>query len=256
MKIAYYSDLHLEFLDWTPPLLSDDVDLIILDGDIHSRDKGVRWAKLHFKQPVLYIAGNHEYYSQQNINMDQINEEMQKAAKGSNVHVLNNDAVVIGGVNFVCSTLWTDFNLYNNQEVSMLLAKRMMNDFRLIKIKSDSRQNCTLSPRHTIDFHKDSLEFIVSVLDSNRKNVIITHHGVHEKCSHPQFHGSDLTSAFNTDLTNFITKHKLKINAWIYGHTHHNLDFEISGVPILTNQRGYASHELVPGFLTDKILYI
>lgn len=42
MKIAYYSDLHLEFkrLD----IINEDADVVILAGDIHIGEAGVVWA--------------------------------------------------------------------------------------------------------------------------------------------------------------------------------------------------------------------
>jgi predicted phosphodiesterase len=44
MKLALYSDLHLELLrePWQPPAL--DVDVVILAGDIGKHTHGVEWA--------------------------------------------------------------------------------------------------------------------------------------------------------------------------------------------------------------------
>lgn len=42
MRIALYSDLHLEIEAWTPP--ETDVEVVILAGDIHSHTKGLSWA--------------------------------------------------------------------------------------------------------------------------------------------------------------------------------------------------------------------
>lgn len=58
MRFALYSDLHLEIKAWEPPDL--DVDLVILAGDIGSHTRGLTWAAGTFRQPVIYIAGNHE----------------------------------------------------------------------------------------------------------------------------------------------------------------------------------------------------
>lgn len=64
MKIQLYSDLHIEFIGhYTIPKL--DSDLIVLAGDIDVGMNGIEWAeeltKIHNK-PVVYLAGNHEYY--------------------------------------------------------------------------------------------------------------------------------------------------------------------------------------------------
>ena len=63
MKFALYSDLHLEVKPWTPPEL--DVDVVILAGDIGIHTRGLAWAGKTFEQPVIYVAGNHEYYEAQ-----------------------------------------------------------------------------------------------------------------------------------------------------------------------------------------------
>lgn len=71
MKLALYSDLHLEMvthlkgtLVWEPPVL--DVEIVILAGDIGSHARGIEWAAKAFQRwptspDIIYVAGNHEY---------------------------------------------------------------------------------------------------------------------------------------------------------------------------------------------------
>ena len=64
MKIITYSDLHLEFgTDFKPPVDSD-ADLMILSGDIITFRDYLHLSELleMWRKPVLYVAGNHEYY--------------------------------------------------------------------------------------------------------------------------------------------------------------------------------------------------
>ncbi len=250
MKITYFSDLHLEFADWTPPHI--DADVVILAGDINLGAKGVAWAKKHFTQPVIYIPGNHEYYTKVNINMDDINQQIRKEAKNSNVIILLNDSVNINGINFIGTTLWTDYNLNNNQRDDMFSAKLMLNDHSMIKVSDENSKNIKLTPSHCLELHNRSIQFISNSIREDLLNIVISHHGVHEKCSHPHLHGNDLSAAFNSDLISFIESHSTNLTTWIYGHTHHNFDFQIAGVDILTNQRGYAPYELVDGFKDNK----
>src|SRR5260370_23733201 len=60
MRSRIYSDLHLEFAPFVPP--ANDADAIVLAGDIANGAAGIEWAGKTFAQPVLYLAGNHEYY--------------------------------------------------------------------------------------------------------------------------------------------------------------------------------------------------
>ena len=60
MKIHVLSDLHLEFQGFSPT--SHDADVVVLAGDIDLLARGVEWANKTFDCPVIYVAGNHEYY--------------------------------------------------------------------------------------------------------------------------------------------------------------------------------------------------
>lgn len=50
------SDLHLSVRGMGAP--SIDTDVVILAGDIARPQKAIEWA-LSFKNPVLYVPGNH-----------------------------------------------------------------------------------------------------------------------------------------------------------------------------------------------------
>lgn len=58
MRVYILSDLHLEFADFQPPVFAPgSLDLVVLAGDIHKLDKGVRWANEAFCCDVLYVLG-------------------------------------------------------------------------------------------------------------------------------------------------------------------------------------------------------
>jgi predicted phosphodiesterase len=62
VKIRILSDLHLEFADISLPKV--EADVVILAGDIDVEGNGLEWALNTFSDlPVLYVLGNHEYYS-------------------------------------------------------------------------------------------------------------------------------------------------------------------------------------------------
>ena len=61
MKIQILSDLHIEFQDYT--YQKCDADVVVLAGDIHTKDKGIKWAIENIvDKPVIYVLGNHEFY--------------------------------------------------------------------------------------------------------------------------------------------------------------------------------------------------
>jgi predicted phosphodiesterase len=58
VKLLILSDLHIEFGDFKIPNV--DADLVILAGDIHVKDKGLKWIiRQNLKIPVIYVLGNH-----------------------------------------------------------------------------------------------------------------------------------------------------------------------------------------------------
>ena len=64
--------------------------------------------------------------------------ELKRLCAGTHVHVLDNDEVVIDGVRFLGTTLWTDFMLFGDGDASERLrsqeAQRLMRDFSRIRI--------------------------------------------------------------------------------------------------------------------------
>jgi len=72
-------------------------DVVILAGDIDSHTNGLEWAARSFmQQPIIYIAGNHEYYGS---NLGLL-DEMRKKADALQIHFLERNAVEIDGGSF------------------------------------------------------------------------------------------------------------------------------------------------------------
>lgn len=234
MKIIEYSDLHLEFGTNFAPPKDSDADLMILAGDIcilnnfEPLDKFLK----DWKKPVLYIAGNHEYYTKRPMVEGYLHLLHHLNLFHPNLIFLQDQGITINGVNFFGGTMWTDFN--NSNHEAMMLAHRNMNDFRLIK-NDDER----LIPDETVLFHKI---YIMNLINWFKKDlagprVVISHHA---PCTNPNgFHkGSELQPAYNSlDMIPIIEKYQPEL--WFYGHTHEPDDQMIGKTRILSNPRGY-----------------
>lgn len=111
-RIISYSDLHLEFgSGWMlPPDANGDV--MILAGDIITIRKCDRLDHLlrMWRKPVLYVTGNHEYYTRRPMNEEDKEFKEWLARTHRHVKLLLDEEVSIGGVNFFGGTMWTDFN--------------------------------------------------------------------------------------------------------------------------------------------------
>jgi Icc-related predicted phosphoesterase len=234
MKIQILSDLHNEFLQTHRVISNTDADVIVLAGDIDVGIKGVQWAidisKTHNK-PVVYVFGNHEFYRH---NMTTVIAESKKLVEGTNVHVLDNDELIIGNVRFLGTTLWTNFKAcgIDKQFKAMNYCWRNINDFEQIRYLG-----CVFTPEQSRDLHDYNIMWLQKCLSRQfvGKTVVITHHAPSLKSCH---HDLDLISAgFVSKLDKLM--HKYRINLWIHGHTHEVDDYMIGKTRVVSNQYGY-----------------
>ena len=131
MKLHVLSDLHLTFDPFERP--RTDADVVVLAGDIARPREAVAWA-MEFAQPVLYVAGNHEFYGG---SIDGTLAELKRLCEGTHVHLLDDSELVLDGVRFLGTTLWTDFALFGAGErkaAAMAEAKRLLRDFSRITL--------------------------------------------------------------------------------------------------------------------------
>ena len=128
-----------------------------------------------------------------------------------------------------------------------------MNDFRQIMYQGKLLQTEEFNKMHT--FCLDSIKR--SLAESTAKHiVVVTHHLPTLKVVAPHHKGSVLNSAFATELGELIADSR--IDVWIYGHSHTNIDTEINGTKIVSNQMGYTFHNehITNGFEPGKFLVI
>ena len=106
--------------------------------------------------------------------------------------------------------------------------------------------------------HNFCLDFIKrSLAESTAEHiVVVTHHLPTLEVVAPHHRGSVLYSAFATDLSKLIAGSR--IDAWIYGHSHTNIDAEINGTKVICNQMGYVfdNEHISNGFNPGKCLIL
>ncbi len=246
MFIQVLSDLHLEMFDCNIPVSGD---VIVLAGDIHVGTAGIRWAKKHFKDtPVVYVAGNHEFYHQ---TFPDLVNELRDEAAASNVAFLENDVFEHGGIRFLGATLWTDFTLngFAQQLTNMAAARHGINDFHLIKTASGTK----LHPNDAANTFKQTCDWLKEQLATpySGPTVVVTHHAPCIMSTHPWHRFGSLASAFVNNMENLILD--FQHAAWISGHTHYCADYHIGETRLVSNQRGYGDND-VEGFLADYVI--
>jgi len=235
MKIITYSDLHLEFgTDFRPPENSA-ADLMILAGDIITF-KDYRPLERFLKgweKPVLYVTGNHEYYTRQPMDEENAGFKSWLAASYPNITLLQDEAISIDGIHFFGGTMWTDF--HQADPLAMLAAQQQMNDYRHIM----TAERELLKPTDTIPFHKSFVEKLLAWFeqDLSGQRVVISHHAPVIN-PHTQYGSSPLMPAFNSlDILPIIEKYQPRL--WVYGHTHECDNQMVGRTQIISNQLGY-----------------
>ncbi len=236
MRIWVLSDLHLEFQPVDLPDL--DVDVVVLAGDIDVGEKGVAWARRQFpKTPVVYVIGNHEYYGQ---NLSTLQGRLRLLGRESNVHVLENESVVIGSLRFLGCTLWSDWALYGDPQGHAEYARKHLRDFFDIRVQ-DGPDEREFRPADAQDLHAASRRWLSAELrtPSEQETVVITHNAPGKGSIASRFAGNRLTPSFVVDLEDLVEQSGARL--WIHGHVHDCFDYRIGETRVVCNPRGYPS---------------
>ena len=249
MKIRVLSDLHLEFLDWIPPLAHADV--VVLAGDIHLGARGMEWARREFPvTPILYVPGNHEFYGGQFQNVMTL---LREAAERLGIRMLDEDEFILDDTRFLGATLWTDFALNGSEPAelkrAMLNARFGMNDYRVIRYGEMGQ----LRPQHTRDIHLRQASWLTEKLHEPfvGSTVVITHHLPHRGSINLKYENDSLNPCFSSDLSRLV---KEPVSLWIHGHTHDSCDYVANGTRVVCNPRGYLPME--PNTAFDPTLVV
>lgn len=235
MKLNVLSDLHLGFGAMERP--ANDADVVVLAGDVARPREAVDWA-LRFDRPVLYVPGNHEFYGG---SIDATVGELQRLCAGTHVHLLDGDAVVIDGVRFLGTTLWSDFALFADPQRCASAkdeAVRRVRDFSRIRARESSPDLFT--PAHSADLFARHAAWLDDQLASGHPGptVVITHHAPSARSIHPRFADSLLNACFVSDAERLMGPRRVAL--WIHGHTHDSFDYLVDGTRVVCNPRGYA----------------
>jgi len=254
MRIQYASDLHLEFGENSKWLKENPLipaaDILVLAGDIgYLGDENYRthpfwdWASENFKQ-VIVVPGNHELYRFFDVN--ELYEGWSLEIR-PNVKAYYNTVIPLeAGTELIASTLWAHI-----PPTEECLTERCVSDFKRIR----NGKYC-LSARRFNEEHSKCRSFIErSVRESNAKNlVVLTHHVPSFLLMADEFKGSPINGAFTVELGNFIADSR--INYWIYGHSHRNINKVIGNTQCVSNQLGYVFQNEHCTFKRDAIIDI
>jgi Icc-related predicted phosphoesterase len=266
IKCSIVSDLHIEF-----HALKDlpEGDILFLAGDIfvaaHMRknatDATSRGLKKRYEKfckeelskfkNIVYVMGNHEHYHGIFEDTSSIlREYLSKHA--SNVMLLNNESVVLHGVNIIGSSLWAT---YGCNTTNHMIIQENMNDCHVIKTQNplDDKYACFKHTRKLNVFdinneHQKSILFIENELsNTNLPCIVMTHH-----C--PSYlsleESGNMDDAYASNQHALIEKYKPKL--CFHGHSHDSKTYIIYDTTIISNQRGYFGFERCSRFFNPS----
>jgi len=198
--------------------------------------------------PVVFVPGNHEYYRRDYRAMN----ELANNYEHNNVNVLINRSVIINGIRFVGTPLWTNFLAFGeeSQEICMEAAQRYINDFRVIKCNGKP-----ITAEMILGWHQEARHFLESEFSKHHvgKTVVVTHFPPSYQLCHDMFIGERLSPYFNATCDDLIEK--FRPDAWLYGHTHAAVDKDIYGVSLFSNMGGYPNErQEITGFDPERLI--
>ena len=267
MRIALISDIHIEFIRDEGKLVHDiyigeqSIDVLILAGDIDLEGYGAHYAVRQselLKVPVIYLAGNHEFYAGK---WTETIETLEKITAGTNVHFLNRDSVEINGARFIGCTLWSDLRLFGNERFheALVTIQDGVNDYH--QIKRDDSVSAPgklrfISPEHTIAEFDKNLAFITKELeqDFDGKTFVVTHHAPSLACLPLSGQNNLISAAYASNLDELIIKYKPK--AWFHGHIHSGKSHRIGETLVGSWPRGYPQLQNSPTLGFKPMIFV
>lgn len=239
LRLWPISDLHLPKGEGWSAGQFPAADVAIVAGDVcEGVAAAVEWlaSQIRPHMPVVYVPGNHEFYGMMHAHALMRGKQ---AAASADIHLLDGDAVTIGGVRFIGATMWTDYLLFGEpyRWACMQAARTGLNDHRQIAWSKEPWRR--FRPDEAAVLHHKAKLAIESALIQHHDGptVVVTHHAPHIGSIHREFRSDLLSGAYASDLTELITR--AGPDLWVHGHTHLAVDYTVANTRIVSNPRGY-----------------
>lgn len=243
MDIHLLSDIHLEAYDYVP--VQTEADLIVLAGDIHSKERAFDWAHRHYpNDQVIYIAGNHEFHGG---HLERTLDRL-RARSDDHVRFMEQDELRIGNVRILAGTGWTDFQSTGNPSLVMQEAEQGKTDYRKIFTGDDARK---LKPVDTVRRSRAFYDWLKGKLAEPfaGRTVVVSHHApliVPSRYRQP----SHMDAAYANNWIDLVEQADL----WLYAHTHQADDFTVGRCRLASNPVGYHGEGENTGYDPDKVI--
>ena len=270
MEIRLVSDLHVDINnDGNFGFRHDKQDILLIAGDIagsyQREEKFLNGLAKDVSCPTYVVAGNHLGYDYNRdpmryfmstmdfgresvlIGTKQWSIDYLKKNVPENTYYLDNDWVDLGDCILFGGCMYSDYKLFENQELAQKVGEYYLNDFRYVHIY-DKKQKVV---RHVtsddyISFHKAFMRRLRKCLKETNKDVIVlTHFAPSPQSISDKYNkGADkyISASYCSNLEKFLIKNP-RIKLWCHGHMHEEFDYIIGGCRVVCCPYGYHSRE-------------
>ena len=265
VNIQLLSDLHLESNPYFEPRPLPGADLLVLAGDIGSYQEGslltslaiadfglarfsplpVRLGGAAWPTPVLFLPGNHEY---DGLDFDETRLRLQETCQRLGLLWLERESVVLQGVRFVGSTLWSDFDALSSNDArcgDITLGQQLK-----AREKAFRAANFYLKKNHALrrgqpmlaeQVREEGLQAQAWLRQAlaepfDGPTVAVTHFAPSLLSADPRYGLTPGTAGFCNSLDELLPLARL----WLHGHLHCRNDYVKLGCRVVANPLGYA----------------
>ncbi|WP_040848248.1 metallophosphoesterase [Nitrospirillum viridazoti] len=258
VRVALFSDLHLDSARWTPPT-DLGADIVVLAGDLNVKSRGLPWpdAKEVFGcDHILAVAGNHDVYGE---TVDDGMEKLRARLASQGVTLLEQEEAIVHGIRFLGATLWTDVRLFAGDDqrrvradATLLVGERYgprINDYWQVRVARGGYRK--LRPLDTATNHQASVAWLESRLAVHHDGptIVVSHHAPSARCLPAWARENPWSCAYASHLDWLVERYQP--DAWCYGHIHEPPPgLAIGRTPLWSNPRGHgdAPQDLNPSF--------
>lgn len=270
MLIQLISDVHLEADPEWQLRPHPDADVLVLAGDIGSyqtnsqlqdADFGLgRFApRTGWPTPVLFVPGNHEYDGQ---DFDAAHARLQASCERLGIHWLERSSVNLGGVRFLGTTLWSDFDAFvpppgadpsGTQTLKVRDKAFRAANYYLRKAAITQGGEPWLAEQmreHALRCQGWLRGALAGPFDG--PTVVVTHFAPSLHSADPRYGLTPGTAGFCNALDHLLPH----ATAWLHGHLHARSDYVHHGCRVVANPLGYARKQEQAGFDPGKLIQI
>ena len=265
VNIQLLSDLHLESNPHFKPVPLPGADLLVLAGDIGSYQQGslltslgiadfglARFSPLPVAQggaawptPVLFLPGNHEY---DGLDFEETGLRLRQTCERLGLIWLERESVVMQGVRFIGSTLWSDFDALSTREAArgdITLGQQLKAREKAFRAANyylkKNHSLCDGQPMLATEVRDQGLlaqawlrEALAQPFDG--PTVAVTHFAPSLLSADPRYGLTPGTAGFCNSLDDLLPLARL----WLHGHLHCPNDYVSQGCRVVANPLGYA----------------